>query len=284
MTTVGEASRAALFFDVDGTLMGGDRPNFKQGEPMPKLSVEAFMAERPSDAVMAAFGRLRAQDHAPFICTGRPFFMITPGVRALEPVGYVAEAGAYVRIGDEVIRDEHIPRDLVRETAARFVEAGVNVELESNEIDVGLYPAGGECPFPGCPTVRTLDELEPYLARYHFAKLGTHGVGRERIERLLPFLEEHFTISDMQFGTYDISLKGLDKGEGIACALAHMGHGRANTFAFGDSENDLSMAPAVETFVAMGNALPGVKAAADYVTDSVQNDGVATALARFGLL
>ena len=99
-------------------------------------------------------------------------------------------------------------------------------------------------------------------------------MGRERIERLLPFLEEHFTISDMQFGTYDISLK----------ALAHMGHGRANTFAFGDSENDLSMAPAVETFVAMGNALPGVKAAADYVTDSVQNDGVATALARFGLL
>ena len=57
-------------------------------------------------------------------------------------MGYVAEAGAYVRIGDEVIRDEHIPRDLVRETAARFVEAGVNVELESNEIDVGLYPAG----------------------------------------------------------------------------------------------------------------------------------------------
>ena len=133
MTTVGEASRAALFFDVDGTLMGGDRPSFKQGEPMPKLSVEAFMAERPSDVVMAAFGRLRAQGHAPFICTGRPFFMITPGVRALEPVGYVAEAGAYVRIGDEVIRDEHIPRDLVRETAARFVEAGVNVQLESNE-------------------------------------------------------------------------------------------------------------------------------------------------------
>ena len=80
MTTVGGASRAALFFDVDGTLMGGDRPSFKQGEPTPKLSVEAFMAERPSDAVMAAFGRLRAQGHAPFICTGRPFFMITGGL------------------------------------------------------------------------------------------------------------------------------------------------------------------------------------------------------------
>ena len=217
-------------------------------------------------------------------------------------MGYVAEAGAYVRIGDEVIRDEHIPRDLVRETAARFVEAGVNVQLESNEIDVGLYPAGGECPFPGCPTVRTLDELEPYLARYHFAKLGTHGVGREATGRhrfqkfctnglehdalapLMPFIEEHFTICDLQGGVFEFSLKGIDKGTGIACALAHMDHGRANTFAFGDSENDLSMAPAVETFVAMGNALPGVKAAADYVTLSAADEGVPAGLAHFGLI
>ena len=44
------------------------------------------------------------------------------------------------------------------------------------------------------------------------------------------------------------------------------------------------MARAVETFVAMGNALPGVKAAADYVTDDVRNDGVVSALAHFGLI
>ncbi len=44
------------------------------------------------------------------------------------------------------------------------------------------------------------------------------------------------------------------------------------------------MAPAVETFVAMGNALPGVKARADYVTDDAAHDGVATGLAHFGLI
>ena len=36
--------------------------------------------------------------------------------------------------------------------------------------------------------------------------------------------------------------------------------------------------------VAMGNALPEVKAVADWVTDSVKEDGVATALRRFASL
>lgn len=34
----------------------------------------------------------------------------------------------------------------------------------------------------------------------------------------------------------------------------------------------------------MGNAMPGVKARAAYVTDPVQDDGVVTALEHFGLL
>lgn len=44
------------------------------------------------------------------------------------------------------------------------------------------------------------------------------------------------------------------------------------------------MAGAVETFVAMGNALPSVKAAADYVTLSAADDGVPAGLAHFGLI
>ena len=60
--------------------------------------------------------------------------------------------------------------------------------------------------------------------------------------------------------------------------------GLEGTFAFGDSENDLPMAGAVETFVAMGNALPSVKDRAAYVTDSVEDDGVVSALEHFGLI
>ena len=44
------------------------------------------------------------------------------------------------------------------------------------------------------------------------------------------------------------------------------------------------MLAAVETAVAMGNAMPEVKAVADYVTDDVAHDGTVTAMQHFGLI
>lgn len=72
---------------------------------------------------------------------------------------------------------------------------------------------------------------------------------------------------------------------GVARALAYLGReGNALTFGFGDSGNDLGMLAAVETAVAMGNAMPEVKAVADYVTDDVAHDGTVTAMRHFGLI
>ena len=83
---------------------------------------------------------------------------------------------------------------------------------------------------------------------------------------------------------FELSLIGVDKGTGIEAALAHLGRGRKDTFAFGDSENDLPMRGAVETFVAMGNALENVREVADYVTGTAAEEGVPAALERFGLI
>ena len=54
--------------------------------------------------------------------------------------------------------------------------------------------------------------------------------------------------------------------------------------AFGDSENDNEMLRYAGIGVAMGNALAETKAAADYVTDDCDDEGVAHALAHFGLI
>ncbi|WP_233540416.1 MULTISPECIES: HAD family hydrolase [Collinsella] len=83
----------------------------------------------------------------------------------------------------------------------------------------------------------------------------------------------------------ELSPKGIDKGVGVARALEYLGReGNARTFGFGDSGNDLGMLAAVETAVAMGNAMPEVKALADYVTDDVVHDGTVTAMQHFGLI
>lgn len=54
--------------------------------------------------------------------------------------------------------------------------------------------------------------------------------------------------------------------------------------AFGDGGNDISIIRRAGTGVAMGNAGDNVKAAADYVTTSVDDDGVMNALVHFGVI
>ena len=55
------------------------------------------------------------------------------------------------------------------------------------------------------------------------------------------------------------------------------------TVAFGDSLNDKSLLAFTPNSVAMANATEGVKAAADFVTTSCDEDGVAVALEKFVL-
>ena len=66
------------------------------------------------------------------------------------------------------------------------------------------------------------------------------------------------------------------------CAYYHMD--RACTYAFGDSHNDIPLLKAAEVGIAMGNADPEAKAAADYITDDIRHDGIFNACRHFGLI
>lgn len=77
-------------------------------------------------------------------------------------------------------------------------------------------------------------------------------------------------------------LEIIPKTVGKGCALLKVCDllqiDRAQTIAFGDSENDISILRAAGQGVAMGNAAEDVKAAADFVTLSNNADGIAAAL------
>ena len=82
----------------------------------------------------------------------------------------------------------------------------------------------------------------------------------------------------------EVSLLGTDKGEGVRAILAHRGLDAADAIGIGDSWNDREMFDVVGTSVVMGQADPELQRHADQVTASVAEDGVATALARLGLI
>ena len=66
--------------------------------------------------------------------------------------------------------------------------------------------------------------------------------------------------------------------------LAARGWTRELDSGFGDGGNDVEMLRWAGIGVAMGNACPEAKAAADYITDDVTADGLANGLRHFGLL
>lgn len=68
------------------------------------------------------------------------------------------------------------------------------------------------------------------------------------------------------------------KGRALRKLAAHLGIQIERTMGIGDNLNDLDLVEVAGFGVAMGNGAPEVKAQADYVTDNVESDGVATAL------
>ena len=82
----------------------------------------------------------------------------------------------------------------------------------------------------------------------------------------------------------DVNVRGVDKATGMAEFAARFGFANGETMAFGDGGNDVAMLRAAGAGVAMGNACDEALAAADYVTASVDDDGIRRALEHFGVI
>ena len=267
---------AVLFFDVDGTLTFFDPDD---------MTDKDFSAVRPSRAVIEAFHRLRDAGHKAFICTGRPLWLIADSLRALDPAGVVAMAGATLEIEGRVVHEDCFDEDVVEELARRIAVAGGEALFETNGATYSLEPVGVEQSFLlGAGVVHSVEEMR-VDGRLRVGKVCLNAPNLARVANDDGFIERNFELCNTGGENRELSPKGIDKGVGVARALEYLGRAdNARTFGFGDSGNDLGMLAAVETAVAMGNAMSEVKAVADYVTDDVAHDGTVAAMRHFGLI
>lgn len=267
---------AVLFFDVDGTLTYFDPDD---------MTDKDFSAVRPSQTVVEAFRALRDAGHKAFICTGRPLWLIADSLRALDPAGIVAMAGATLEVEGRVVHEDCFDEDIVEELARRITVAGGEALFETNGATYSLEPVGVEQSFLlGAGVVHGTDQMR-VDGRLRVGKVCINAYDLARVANDDGFIEREFELCNTGGQNRELSPKGIDKGVGVARALEYLGRtGNARTFGFGDSGNDLGMLAAVETAVAMGNAMPEVKTVADYVTDDVAHDGTVTAMQHFGLI
>lgn len=80
---------------------------------------------------------------------------------------------------------------------------------------------------------------------------------------------------------FEFTANGIDKAKALDTVLKPMGYTEADMIAFGDGHNDASMVKYAGTGVAMANAVDDLKAVADYVTLSNDEDGIAHALYHY---
>ncbi|MFB8028479.1 HAD family hydrolase [Streptomyces sp. NPDC056465] len=261
------AAHTLVATDLDGTLLRSD--------------------DTVSPRSRAALARARAAGARHLIVTGRP----VPGIRTLlADLGYdglvVCGQGAQVYDAGSarLLRSVTLDRELA-DTALGKIEAEVGPVFAAVDQDgtdgLTLTEPGYLMPHPSLPAQRAALRAElwaapvikvlirhPELTDDELAAAARGAVG------------DLASVTMAGPGTVELAPYGVDKGTGISLAAELTGHDPAGAVAFGDMPNDLPMFRLCGHTVAMGNAHAALRAEADEITGSNEEDGVASVLER----
>ena len=92
-----------------------------------------------------------------------------------------------------------------------------------------------------------------------------------------------FEVASSITNNLELNQQHVDKGFALTVIAEYLGLSREECMACGDSFNDIPMLRTAGLGIAMGNAEPETKKAADRITDTNDNDGVAKAIETFAL-
>ncbi len=252
----------AVFFDIDGTLV-------------------SFKTHRIPDSTLYALNLLREKGIKTFIATGRSWAQIEKINDFPEFDGYVTLNGSCCITGDkQIIYTNCIPQEDLERLAefqrthsfpVEFVYADHETMTETNELVEAAW-ANVNVPVPPVVPMSTCSKQDVF-------QLGVFLNRKEEDElqltqRFMPGCTSMRWSPDF----YDIIPKESCKSSGIDKIIAYYGIDIKETMAFGDGGNDIDMIRHTAIGVAMGNANDDVKAAADIITSSVDEDGILNAI------
>lgn len=256
----------AIFFDIDGTLV-----SFKTHK-IPKSTIEAItIAKEKGNKI--------------FIATGRPKAIIN-NLGAIEEYidGYVTMNGGYCFANSEVLHKSIIPQEDVQ-NMAEYCRKNNKSVIFVKEHDIAVCQPDDlvrsifyeHLNVPVLP-IKTFEEatngevfqMSPFITLPE----------QESIRHLIPNCEpERWNPKFV-----DIVAKGNTKESGVEIIRKHFNLKLEDTIAIGDGGNDISMLAHAGIGIAMGNAADNVKTHANYVTSTVDEDGIWNALKHFNII
>lgn len=251
-----------VFLDIDGTLV-----SFKTHK-IPQSTIDAIRIVRKRGVKV-------------WIATGRPLPFIN-NLGELEYDGIISATGAHCQTREgEVIFSCPVDTDDIRRMIAHQHQTGMAVAYAGNER--AIITSTRELPESFDEVFRLLDIPKPKL--YSPEEALTFPVMEviafytvEERDYILNNVLQNCNDARWHPAFADSVSKGTNKATAIDRVIEHYGFDISETMAFGDGGNDISMLRHAAIGVAMGNASDEVKAAADIVTTSVDDDGIANIL------
>ena len=259
-----------IFFDIDGTIID------ERTHTIPESTIRAVE-------------QLRKNGHTPIINTGRPYFQVDSRVKEMAFQGYSCGCGMEVLLdGTFLVRAK--PSLALRQ---KSIECSRRFHMRSfyETQDGGILLDGEHSVHPlmsreverlrsaGRPIYELAQTGEPDFMKFvTFAGEGGDVAGFKAA------LGEDYTIIDREAGMYELVLKGYSKAAGMQRILDHLGAAPEQTYAIGDSTNDLPMFRLAAHTVCMGGGTEEVKQCVEYVTAPVLEDGIQKALQHYGLI
>lgn len=272
-----------IFFDIDGTLVERGR--------IPDSAVEAIR-------------RARERGHLCLVNTGRTACLVTGWLPKLVPFdGYLCGCGTHILFHGEVILHKTFSREESLDILEGLKKYRIDAILEGSENDYHDDPekmytetfrryiskCSPEKYMSGESSGRGWECYEQ--APGNFDKFYCFADDPDAVRRFVEERAELLSLIERERGYFEIVPKGFSKASGmdfLIDALNASGRYREritleDTAAIGDSGNDIAMLRHAGTAIAMGNSTREVLDMADFITGSVDGDGIATALDWLGV-
>ncbi len=270
-----------IAFDLDDTLLTSDK--------------------QVTDHTKAALQEAADRGISLMPATGRPYFAVPEVVKDLPMVRYLLTsngAAIWDKREKTVVYSDYVPF----ETACRVLDLTRGADVLTEFYSRGRSYACKEGYEKALHVWQRIPEsFKKDLVRYRQPvedleariRSGFYPIEKLRLTFGDPMLQEKIREALMDMGglkivhgaSYNIELNTPtgNKGHALMRFAEQIGLTMSQVMAFGDSENDLTMLEKAGTGVAMGNALPQVKAAADLITCSNDEDGVAAVIGEYVL-
>lgn len=258
--------KSIVSFDLDMTLL--DHRIYK----IPDSALEAISRLRDNSYVVLATGRDMDNYYS------RQYRDI------VKADAVIHNNGTRVTAGENILYETCMPKELVKAILKFAEEEGLAVGVTLGDYDYYTHPEAVIAHDKSLWGESNRQYRDPWeLTKKNIRTLAYVGrpEGAGKLEAAFPQLKCPL------FGGgkgADVMEKRNSKARGLQILCEYWGIGLENTYAFGDSMNDLEIIKAAGVGIAMGNAVRELKEAADYVTADIGDDGVYKACKHFHLI